>query len=90
MSQGVGRATRLTLPQIINYHRTVPSHSEGRFAIVVDAGRDAVDAGGFLDERSMLRTAKSCRPGAPTLVSSQWSNPLMTVARKPGHRGEHV
>ena len=30
------------------------------------------------------RTAKSCGPGAPTLALSERSDPLMTVARKPG------
>jgi hypothetical protein len=44
--------------------------TEGRLAIVVDAGRDAMDAGGFPDERSSSRTAKPCGPGTPTLVSS--------------------
>jgi transposase len=52
------------------------------------------------DERCCSRTAKSCGPDAPTLASSSRScvgptglrqnlNPLMTVAREPGHRGEH-
>ncbi len=43
---------------------------EGRLAIVTDAGRDAVDAGGAKDESADLRTAKSCGPDAPTLASS--------------------
>ena len=30
------------------YTHAVPSHSEGRLAIVTDAGRDAVDAGALL------------------------------------------
>jgi hypothetical protein len=56
--------------------------------------RDAVDAvaSGARSAcgRMMLqRTAKSCGPDAPTLVSSWRSNPSMTVANKPGHRGEH-
>src|SRR6266851_4172119 len=50
--------------------------------------------------REMLqRTAKSCGPDAPTLASSSRScvgptglrqnlNPLTTVAKEPGHRGE--
>jgi hypothetical protein len=46
------------------------SRHEGRFADVSNAGRDAVDAGGFLDEESCLRTAKPWGPGTPTLVSS--------------------
>src|SRR3984957_4395956 len=34
------------------------------------------------------RTAKSCGPDTPTLVSSRRSYPLAMVARKPGHQGE--
>src|SRR5258706_2112833 len=52
------------------------------------------------DERCLSRTAKSCGPDAPTLASSsrrhvgptgrrQNLNPRTTVAREPGHRGEH-
>src|SRR6267154_1288028 len=52
------------------------------------------------DERRLLRTAKSCGPDAPTLASSSRScvGPTgfrqnlalrMTVAKEPGHRGEH-
>src|ERR1700730_16686466 len=36
-----------------------------------------------------LRTAKSCGPDAPTLASSLRDEAQTTVARKPGHRGEH-
>ena len=62
---------------------------EGRIAIVTDAVRDAVDASGAADESAGLRTAKSCGPDTPTLVSSRWRQlRSMTVARKPGHRGE--
>ena len=32
------------------YTHAVPSHSEGRLAIVTDAGRDAMDADGATDE----------------------------------------
>src|ERR1700682_3492108 len=39
--------------------------------------------------RRVLRTAKPCGPDAPTLASSWRNPPLTTVARKPGHRGEH-
>jgi hypothetical protein len=94
----------------------IPSHTEGRFAIVTDVGagcggrgsvrrakcartNDAdpafakASADGYQTRRSLwrrrLRTAKSCGPDAPTLVSSWRSYPLTTVARKPGHRGEH-
>jgi hypothetical protein len=46
--------------------------TEGRIAIVTDAGLDAMDADGATDERVILRTAKSCGPDAPTLASSWW------------------
>jgi hypothetical protein len=52
------------------YRWCVPSRQEGRFAIVTNAGRDAVDAAVSKDERCWLRTAKSCGPDAPTLASS--------------------
>ena len=63
--------------------------TEGRLAIVTDAGRDAVDAGGALTKALGLRTAKSCGPDAPTLASSWRDLLLTTVTTKPGHRGEH-
>ncbi len=52
---------------------------------------DAVASGARRARGRMMlqRTAKSCGPDAPTLVSSWRSNPSMTVANKPGHRGEH-
>src|SRR6266481_7874204 len=56
--------------------------------------RDAMDAAASGAQsargRMMLqRTAKSCGPGAPTLALSRWYDPLMTVAKEPGHREEH-
>ena len=44
----------------------------GALAIVTNAGRDAVDAGGATDERIELswRTAKTCGPDASTPASS--------------------
>ncbi len=39
------------LTQITSISLAIPSHTEGRFAIVTDVGRDAVDAGGALDEQ---------------------------------------
>jgi len=48
-----------------------------------------MDADGAADESAGLRTAKSCGPDAPTLASSWRNYPLTTVAKKPGHRGEH-
>ena len=44
--------------------------TKGRLEIVADAGQDAVDASGAMDEGAILRTAKSCGPGSPTLESS--------------------
>ena len=56
---------------------------------VINAGQDAVDADGAIDERRLRRTAKPCGPDTPTLVSSRRKMiPQATVARKPGHRGE--
>ena len=46
--------------------------TEGRIAIVTDAGRDAVDAEARLTNVP-TRTAKSCGPDTPTLVSSRRS-----------------
>ena len=63
--------------------------TEGRIAIVTNAGRDAVDAGGASDEGVGLRTAKSCGPDASTLAFKLVAaTPLATVTRKPDHRGE--
>jgi hypothetical protein len=63
--------------------------SEGRIAIVTDAGRDAVDADGAADESTGSRTAKSCGPDASTLASSRRKQfPPATVTTKPDHRGE--
>jgi hypothetical protein len=56
--------------QITFMSAAVPPQTEGRFAIVTDAGRDAVAAGGAEDESAFLRTAKSYGPDAPTLASS--------------------
>jgi hypothetical protein len=65
-----------------------PAPLEGRFAIVINAGRDAMDADGAIDERRLRRTAKSCGPDTPTLVSS-WRKTISAGdggkrARSPG------
>ena len=44
--------------------------TKGALRNVINAGRDAVDAGSASDEGIFLRTAKSCGPDTPTLVSS--------------------
>jgi hypothetical protein len=80
---------RSHLPQIKTISAAVSSHQEGRIAIVMNAGRDAMDADALLDEQRVKRTAKSCGPDASTLafkltrVISQ-----ATVTTKPDHRGE--
>ena len=60
----------------------IPSHQEGRHAIVTFAGRGAVDANGATDERAVLRTAKPCGSGAPLQASS--SRRRESVARMTG------
>jgi hypothetical protein len=68
---------------------TLKTPTEGRLAIVTDAGRDAVDAGGASDEGAGLRTAKSCGPDASTLAfKSRGSVREATVTISPITRGE--
>src|SRR5258708_37695854 len=62
--------------------------TEGRLAIVTDAGRDEVDAAARLTS-VLQRTVKSCRSGAPMPASSLREEAQATVSNKPGHRGEH-
>jgi hypothetical protein len=61
-------------PEMPNHPKafSILSRQKGRCANVSNAGRDAMDAGDFLDEESCLRTAKPWGPGTPTLVSSLW------------------
>jgi hypothetical protein len=75
---------------VIRVYIRRPVPLEGRIAIVTNAGRDAMDAGGAIDESAGLRTAKSCGPDASTPASSRRENiPLATVTRKSDRRGEH-
>src|SRR3984893_18827673 len=60
----------------------------GALAIVTNAGRDGLDAGGATDERTDGRTAKTCGPDAPTLASSWRINPHNDGGKKADHRGE--
>jgi hypothetical protein len=70
------------------------TRKEGRLAIVTDvgsgmrwthiAGRDS-----FARRAAFVRTAKSCGSGAPMQALSERNDPLMTVAKKLGHREEH-
>src|ERR1035437_3372159 len=59
----------LILPKS-NLYPSPSRPTEGRPAIVTDAGRDAVDVGGAKDESAGSRTAKTWGPGGPTLAAS--------------------
>ena len=72
----------MALTRVVSGHR-------GALANVINAGRDAVDAGGAADEGADLRTAKSCGPDASTPASSLREAAQATVTNKPDHRGEH-
>jgi hypothetical protein len=72
------------------HHR--PAH-RGR-AHVTNAERDAVDAAASGEQQRagrmmLMRTAKSCRSGAPMPASSLREAAQATVSNKPGHREEH-
>jgi hypothetical protein len=55
-------------------------------------GRGSVRCANARGRMMLSRTAKSCGPDAPTLASSSREAGFsgVTVARKPGHRGDHV
>jgi hypothetical protein len=57
--------------------------SQGRLAIVTDAGQDAMDARRRERRTRCSRTGKSCGSDAPMLASSWRRDPPTTVARKP-------
>jgi hypothetical protein len=64
--------------------------TEGRIAIVTDAGRDAVDADSAFDE-----WRESGRRSRVVLTPRRWCqvggfNSLMTVTKEPDHRGATV
>src|SRR6202012_6011229 len=76
------------LPQITNKFLAILSLPRG----VRDRHKRGTGCGGrgcAFDERRVMRTAKSCGPDTPTLVSScaGFIRAAM-VARKPGHQGE--
>jgi hypothetical protein len=76
--------------QIQNSRRPASARGALRTSSTWSAGCDG--RGMSLDEGRCARTAKPCGPDAPTLASSRRgcsSIAPMTVARKPGHRGEH-
>jgi hypothetical protein len=70
--------------------RSVPTRQEGRHAIVTAAGRDAVDADDATDESTGCgrRSRVVLTPRRWRQVGERQLSP-MTVANKPGHRGEH-
>jgi hypothetical protein len=67
------------------------SPDERGVAHVTNARWDAVDAAARKTKHAFPRTAKSCGPGAPMLALSFCgvTSVEVTVAKKPGHRGEH-
>jgi hypothetical protein len=58
-----------------------------RWSRTLSAGCDG--RGGALRRSASMRTAKPCGPDVPTLALRSRKYPRTTVARKPGHRGEH-
>jgi hypothetical protein len=77
--------------QITSNNAAVPLFHEGRFAIVTDVERDAVDADGADDDG-----ARSGRRSRVVLTSRRWRQVVMmlritpmTVTNKPDHRREH-
>jgi hypothetical protein len=57
-------------PNQIDNHR-IPSRSEGRFAIVTDVGTGCGGREGGARRAWLMRTAKSCGPGAPKQALSR-------------------
>ena len=82
----------LPLTQITSTILVIPFPQEGRLAIVTDVGsgmRWTQSVVRILRGRAvLLRTEKSCGPGAPTQALRSRNAPRMTVATKHGHRGE--
>jgi hypothetical protein len=67
-----------------------PVPKEGRFAIVTNAGRDAVDVDAPVT-KVLKRTAKSCGPDIAVLVSSSRKPTFANDGGKRAvHRGEHA
>ena len=82
--------TALPLPPNQRQIRRVPSSPRGAYASSRTLRRDAMDALAAQDERRLKRTAKSCGPDTPTLVSS-WRKQFRRRRwlSSPAHRGEH-
>ena len=77
----------LTLDPNQLYVAAIPSHIEGRFANVTNAGRAAVDVRGAPDEGAVLRTAKPRGPDASVLASSRRIS-VGDGGKKADHRGD--
>jgi hypothetical protein len=77
-------------PQITFITLTVLSHWRGGSRSSRTRDRMRWTQGAPETRAFFLRTAKPCGPDAPTLASSPWEASFLgvTVARKPGHRGE--
>jgi hypothetical protein len=67
-----------------------PVSLEGRFAIVTDARRDAVDADAPITNGAEAdgKNVWSWHPDAGVKLAE--AAPSMTVAKEPGRRGEHA
>jgi hypothetical protein len=89
-------AKNILVPFFGKYVYVLPSRlvQEGRIAIVTtrEAGmrwtlwrRARFSCG----RTALMRTAKSCGPGAPTLAPSEQNDLLAMGANKPGSQGEH-
>jgi hypothetical protein len=61
----------------------------GALRNVNSVGRDAVDADAPIDERRVTRTAKSCGPDTPTLVSSSQLRSAGDGGYQARYTGEH-
>jgi hypothetical protein len=72
-------------------HFAHPVPHRGALAIVTNVGAGCGGRGNITRRMILLRTAKPCGPDTPTLVSSPSEASFLgvTVARKPGRRGEH-
>jgi hypothetical protein len=67
-----------------------PPHAEGRTRRHDTRVRAAMDVAAASDERMLLRTAKSCGPDTPTLVSALMrKHHALRWPKSPVHRGEH-
>jgi hypothetical protein len=63
---------------------------KGRIAVVTKREAGCGGRDGDARRASPMRAAKACGPGLPTLRLSLRVISRATVARKPGHRGEHA